>query len=63
MCLIYIVLQLFVFTICNVISPMKYVLYFYISTFRSTCAVPNMAGFLYFLNFVLSSYVTEIFSE
>jgi hypothetical protein len=26
---------------CNVISPVKYVLYFYISTFRSMCAVPN----------------------
>jgi hypothetical protein len=37
-----------VVTICatsNVISPMKYVLYLYISTFRSMCAVANMAGF------------------
>jgi hypothetical protein len=35
-----------VFTVCatcNVISPVKYVLYFYISTSRSMCAVPNMA--------------------
>jgi hypothetical protein len=35
-----------VFTVCatcNVISPVKYVLYFYISTSRSLCAVPNMA--------------------
>ena len=28
---------------CNVISPVKYVLYFYISTFHSTRAVPNTA--------------------
>jgi len=37
-----------VFTICatcNVISPMKYVLYFYISTSRSMCAVLDMAVF------------------
>ena len=35
-----------VFTVCatcNVISPLKYVLYLYISTSRSVCAVPNMA--------------------
>ena len=39
-----------VFTICatrNVISPVKYVLYFYISTFRSRCATPNMDVFLF----------------
>jgi hypothetical protein len=44
MSLVYTVLQLF--CICatrNVISPMIYVLYFYISTSRSLCAVPNMA--------------------
>jgi len=37
-----------VFTVCatcNVISPMKYVLYFYISTCHSVYAVPNMAVF------------------
>ena len=37
-----------VFTVCatcNVISSVKYVLYFYISTSRSLCAVPNMAVF------------------
>jgi hypothetical protein len=37
-----------VFTVCvtrNVISPVKYVLYFYISTSSSLCAVHNMAGF------------------
>ena len=39
-------LQLFVFTVCatrNVNSLVKCVLYFYISTFRSMCAVPNVA--------------------
>ena len=30
---------------CNVISPVKYVLYFYISTSRSTDAVHNKAAF------------------
>jgi len=37
-----------VFTVCatcNVISPLKYVLYAYISTFHSLCAVPNMVFF------------------
>jgi len=28
---------------CNVISPVKYVLYLYISTFLSMCVVPNAA--------------------
>jgi len=44
----YVVLQLF-FTFCatcNVISHVKYILHFYISTFRIICAVPNMAYFL-----------------
>ena len=30
---------------CNVISPVKCVLYCHISTYRSMCAVPNMAVF------------------
>ena len=41
-----------VFTIsptCNVISSVKYVLYFYISTSRSLCAVQNMAVVCSFL--------------
>ena len=44
----YIVFQLFCITICatcNVFWPVKYVLYSYISTFHSMCAVPNMAVF------------------
>jgi hypothetical protein len=32
-----------VYATCNVISPVKYVLYFYISTFCSLCTVTNMA--------------------
>ena len=46
-----------VFTICatcNVISLVKYVLYFYIGTFRSMCAVPNMAVFCIMLLLLLS---------
>ena len=37
-----------VFTICatyNVMSLVKYIMYFYISTSRSMCAVPNIADF------------------
>ena len=47
-CLGYTVLQRFCFTVCatcNVMSPVKYVLYLYISTVRRTrmCAVPSIA--------------------
>ena len=42
---------------------MKYVLYFYVSTFHNMCAVPNMAVFFYFLNFVFSWYVAQVLSE
>ena len=38
-------------------------LYFYISTFRSVCAVPNMAVFCKFLDFMISWYVAHVFSE
>ena len=34
------------FLIRNVTSPVKYVLYFYIRTFRSTCSVPSTAVFV-----------------
>ena len=34
-----------IFATCNVISHVKCVLYCYTSTFRSICAVLNMAGF------------------
>jgi len=55
-----------IFTIhatCNVISPVKYILYLYISTSHSMCAEPNMFVFLHFLNFVLSSFVAQVQSE
>ena len=39
----------------NVISPVKYVLYFYISTFRSVCTVPNIAGFIFIFIFIFCS--------
>ena len=58
MLLWYIVLQLFPTTICatcHVISPLQYVVYFYISTFRSMCAVPIMA-FFFFCSFVISGF-------
>ena len=42
--------------------PMLNLLYFYISTFRSVCAVPNMAVLCSF-DFVLSLYVAQVFSE
>ena len=44
----YTVLQLFLFTVCatcNVISPVKYVLYLYISISRSLSAAPNVSVF------------------
>jgi len=42
------VLHVMLFTVCatcNVISTVKEVLYFYVITSRSLCAVRNMAGF------------------
>ena len=36
-------------------------LYFYVSTFRSMCAVPNMAVFC--SSFMVSWYVAYVFSE
>jgi len=49
-----------VYATCNVISPLKYVLYLHISTFHSMCAVPNVAVFLQCLHFVLSRYVVQV---
>ena len=45
-----------VFTICatrNVISQVKYVLYLYVSTSRSMCAVPNM---FFFCSYLISCF-------
>ena len=53
----YIVLQLFPTTICatcHVISPLQYVVYFYISTFRSMCAVLDTA-FFFFISLISCS--------
>jgi hypothetical protein len=50
------VLHVILFTVCatcNATSPVKYVLRFYINTFRSLCAVPNMAVFCSLLNLCL----------
>ena len=49
-----------VFTVCatcNVILPVKYVLYLYISTSHSLCAVPNTAVFLQFHHHHVDFYV------
>jgi hypothetical protein len=43
------VLYLQIGATCNVKSPIMYVLYFYISTSFSVCAVPNMTVFCGFL--------------
>jgi len=44
----------------NVISPVKHVSYFYVSTLRNTCAVPNIDVFLHFLAFALPWYVAQV---
>ena len=56
--------------ICNVISPIKYVLYFYISTYWSVCVCVcvcvcsvQYGCFLQFFNLVLSRYVAQVLSE
>jgi hypothetical protein len=41
--------------------PALTLIYFYISTFRSMCAVPNMAGFCSSL--MISRYGAHVFSE
>ena len=56
-----ILLLLFVVVI-SLVSVLN-LLYFYISTFRSMCAVPNMAPFLEFLDFMFSWNVAHIFSK
>ena len=50
------------FVLHAVLLPMFSVLYFHISTSRSTCAVPNMAVLRTF-DFVPSSYVAQVLSE
>ena len=43
--------------------PTLALLYFYVSTFRSMCAVPNMAVFCSSPNFMVFWYVAHVFSE
>ena len=45
------------------ISLVLNLMYFYISTFRSMCAVPNMAVFCSCLDFMFSWYVAHVVSE
>jgi len=54
---------LLLFMVLISLVPVLNLLYFYISTFRSMCAVPNMAVFLEFLNFIFSRSVAHLFSK
>jgi hypothetical protein len=45
---------------CNVISTVKYVLYFYISTFHIMCAVPNMAVFSSFIIIIIIIIIIQL---
>jgi len=53
------ILLLLFMVLMSLVSVLN-LLYFYISTFRSMCAVPNMAVFC---NFMFSRYVAHVFSE
>jgi hypothetical protein len=48
------------FIVHVMLLPMLNVLYFNISTFRSMCAVPNMAVCCNYVDFVLSLYVAQV---
>ena len=63
MSLQYTVLQLFSVTCCNVIWHVKHVLYLYISTSHSLCAVPNMAAVRSSLNsyFIIINIIYVMF--
>ena len=52
---------LFMVPLCLV--PALVLLFFYVSTFRIMCAVPNMAVFCSSLNVMVSWYVAHVFSE
>jgi len=54
-------IQLLLFMVLVSLVSVLNLLYFYISTFRSLCAVPNMAFFLVFLDFMFSWYVAHVF--
>jgi len=50
------------FMVHVMLFPMLNVLYFYISTFRSMCAVPRMGGGGLFLDFMLTLYIAQVLS-
>ena len=54
---------LLLFMVLISLVPVLNLLYFYISTFWSMCAVPNMAFFLESLDFMFSWYVAHVFSN
>ena len=56
------VLLLLFMVLISLVSVLN-LLYFYISTFRNMFAVPNMAVFLEFLDFMFSWYVAHVFYE
>ena len=53
----------FLFMVLISLLAVLNLLYFYISTFRNMCAVPNMAVFCCFFDFMVSWYVAHVFSE
>ena len=54
---------LLLFIVLISLVPVFNLLYFYVSTFRSMCAVPKYGCFLQFLVFKFSWYVAHVFSE
>jgi hypothetical protein len=58
-------LLLLLFMVYISLAPVLNLLYFYINTFRSMCAVPNMAVFFFLqlLDFMVSWYAAHVFSE
>ena len=54
---------LVLFMVLVSLVPVLNLLYFYISTFRSMCAVPNMAVFCSFLILTFSWYIAHVFSK
>ena len=52
---------LFMVPLCLV--PALALSFFYVSAFRSMCAVPNIAVFCSSFNIMVSWYVTHVFSE
>ena len=54
---------LLLFMVLISLASVLNLLYFYISTLRSMCAVPNMAVFYSSLTSCFSSYVAHVFSK